>query len=124
MTVTSKLELAILHALFNRKYKMTQNVITKNQLITQLTAWHEKKISSETLQDWMVTHYDPPEVEIGQGETQWVEEAMNIIMNEYELAKIEKFKPEGYQFAMAFLNCEEDNFLVRRQQFIHDSFLD
>jgi hypothetical protein len=49
---------------------------------------------------------------------------MNIIMNEYELAKIEKFKVEGYQLAIAFLSCNEDNFYSRRQSFIHDSFSD
>jgi len=103
---------------------MTYKTITKNQLITVLDNWHKTKISSEELQDWMVTHYDPPDVEIGPGETSWVEEAMNIIMNEYELARIEKFKKEGYQHAINFLSCNEDNFLSRRQMFIHDSFLD
>ena len=103
---------------------MPHKIISKNQLITQLNDWHEGKNSAETLQDWMVTHYDPPEVEIGPGESHWVEEAMNIVMNEYELAKIEKFKSEGYQLAIQFLNCNEDNFLSRRQKFIHDGFSD
>jgi len=103
---------------------MTPKIITKDQLITLLNDWHEGKFSTETLQDWMVTHYDPPEVEIGPGETQWVEEAMNIIMNECELAKIDKFKDETYQFAIEFLNCNEDDFLSRRQRFIHDGFSD
>ena len=81
--------------------------ITKIQLIEQLHLWGKEKISAEQFQEWMVTHYDPPEIEIGTGETEWVIEAMNIIMNEFELAKLDKFKPEGYQSALAFLESEE-----------------
>jgi len=101
---------------------MSDLFITKEQLLTELTAWHEGKISAEKLQDWMVTFYDPPEVEIGSGETEWVQEAMNVIMNEYELAKLDKFKPEGYKLALDFLNCTEDDFQQKRHHFIHDSF--
>lgn len=98
--------------------------ITKAQLIEQLHLWGTQKISSQQLQDWMVTHYDPPEVEIGIGETEWVAEAMNIIMNEYELAKLEKFKKEGYQYALTFLESDENNFYQRKHAFVHDGFSD
>lgn len=98
--------------------------ITKTQLIEQLDLWGSQKISNEQLQAWMITHYDPPEIEIGLNETEWVVEAMNIIMNEYELAKIEKFKVEGYQFALAFLECTEDNFYQLKHRFVHDGFSD
>ncbi|PKF60699.1 hypothetical protein CW745_14315 [Psychromonas sp. psych-6C06] len=98
--------------------------ITKTELIQQLNLWGAEKISAEQLQDWMITHYDPPEVEIGIGETEWVVEAMNIIMNEYELAKLEKFKPEGYQYALAFLESDQDTFYQRKHAFVHDGFSD
>jgi len=98
--------------------------ISKAQLIKQLHLWGKQKITNEQLQDWMVTHYDPPEVEIGIGETEWVAEAMNIIMNEYELAKLEKFKVEGYQFALAFLESDEETFYQRKHSFVHDGFSD
>lgn len=98
--------------------------ISKAQLITQLSLWHAQKMSNEQLQDWMVTHYDPPEVEIGLGETEWVVDAMNIIMNEYELAKLTKFKIESYQFALDFLNSDESNFEQRKYYFVHNGFLD
>lgn len=98
--------------------------ITKAQLIEQLHLWGTQKITSEQLQDWMITHYDPPEVEIGIGETEWVSEAMNIIMNEYELAKLDKFKAEGYQYALAFLESDENNFYQRKHAFVHDGFSD
>ncbi len=98
--------------------------ISKKQLIEQLLQWGSKKISNEQLQDWMVTHYDPPEVEIGNGETEWVCEAMNIIMNEYEIAKLDKFKAESYQFALAFLESDETTFYQRKHHFVHDGFSD
>ena len=103
---------------------MSDLFITKAQLLNELTAWHKGENSTEQLQDWMVTFYDPPEVEIGPGETQWVQEAMHVIMNEYELAKIEKCKPEGYQLAIAFLSCDETNFEQKRHLFIHHAFED
>lgn len=103
---------------------MTQLAISKKQLIEQLNSWHNGKTSSLQLQDWMVTFYDPPEVEIGIGESEWIQEAMNVIMNEYELAKIDKFKTEGYALAICFLQCDEESFYQRRHDFIHDAFND
>lgn len=98
--------------------------ISKTQLIEQLHLWGTQKISAEQLQAWMITHYDPPEIEIGHGETEWVIEAMNIIMNEYELAKLNKFKTESYQFALAFLECDENSFYLHKHAFVHDGFCD
>lgn len=98
--------------------------ITKTQLITQINNWGTGIISSEKLQDWMVTHYDPPEVEVGLDESLWVQEAMNIVMNEYELAKINKFRIENFKLAIDFIQCNEDNFLSTRQQFLHNGFSD
>ncbi len=98
--------------------------ISKAQLIEQLHLWGANKISNEQLQDWMVTHYDPPEVEIGLGETESIIEAMNIIMNEYELAKLDKFKPESYPLALEFLACDDNNFYQRKYNFVHDGFSD
>lgn len=103
---------------------MSKTFISKAQLISELGAWHEGKISAQQLQDWMITFYDPPEVEIGPGESEWVQEAMNVIMNEYELAKVSKFKTTGYALALAFLNSGEDDFYQKRHSFIHDAFLD
>jgi len=103
---------------------MAQTIITKQQLIDMLTLWNDKKIDNEQLQDWMVTHFDPPETLIGEDETDLIQEAMHIIMNEYELAKLDKFKTQGYQFAMQLLQCNEDNFAQLRHQFIHQGFSD
>jgi hypothetical protein len=98
--------------------------ISKAQLVEQLHLWGTQKISNEQLQDWMVIHYDPPEIEIGMGESEWVSEAMNIIMNEYELAKLDKFKIEGYQYALIFLDSNENNFYQHKHNFVHNGFSD
>ncbi|MDA7746205.1 hypothetical protein N8878_02595 [Psychromonas sp.] len=103
---------------------MTQPMITKKQLIDILTQWDQKKISSEQLQEWMVTHFDPPDIPIAEDETELIQEAMHVIMNEYELAKLDKFKAEGYEFAMQFLQCTDENFVQLRQKFIHEGFSD
>lgn len=103
---------------------MSQPKITKQALIDVLTNWQQKKIDNEALQDWMVTHFDPPETIIGEGEPELVQEAMHVIMNEYELADISKFKTEGFDYAMQFLSCDEQNFADKRQQFIHQGFMD
>jgi hypothetical protein len=98
--------------------------ITKSQLITQINNWGTSIISSEQLQDWMITHYDPPEVEVGLQEALWTQEAMNIVMNEYELAKINKFRIENFKLAISFIECNEINFITTRQQFLQNGFSD
>ena len=103
---------------------MTQPTVSKKQLIDTLTLWHQNKIDNEQLQDWMVTHFDPPDTLIGEDEAELIQEAMHIIMNEYELAKLDKFKEQGYEFAMQFLKCTEENFVQLRHQFIHQGFSD
>lgn len=103
---------------------MNKPFITKTELIEKLTMCSQKTMSAEQLQEWMITVYDPPDVEIGPDENEDVQEAMNIIMNEYELAKTDKFKIEGYQFALEFLQADEESFFQKRYHFIHDGFLD
>jgi len=103
---------------------MSQPSVSKKQLINVLNQWHQKTIDNEQLQDWMVTHFDPPETLIGEGETELIQEAMHIIMNEYELAKLDKFNDEGYAYAIQLLQCTEENFVALRQQFIHQGFRD
>jgi hypothetical protein len=103
---------------------MNNPEITKAQLITQLSSWGEGKISSQQLQDWMVTFYDPPEVSIGPGEAEWTQSAMHIIMNEYEIAKINKFRVENYALAIAFVQCTEETFNQTKHLFIYDGFSD
>lgn len=101
---------------------MTQPIVTKKQLIEVLTQWQQKKINNEQLQDWMVTNFDPPETLIGEDEQELIQEAMHIIMNEFELAKLNKFKVESYEYAIKFLTCDESNFTQLRHQFIHQGF--
>ena len=103
---------------------MNNPEITKSQLIAQLSSWGEGKISSEELQDWMVTFYDPPEVIIGPGESEWTQLAMHIIMNEYEIAKTEKFRVENYALAIAFAQCSEETFDKSKHLFLYNGFSD
>ncbi|MGB5446794.1 MAG: hypothetical protein WBM99_14955 [Psychromonas sp.] len=103
---------------------MSNPEITKSQLIAVLKSWGEGKISSEQLQDWMVTFYDPPEVIIGAGEAEWSQMAMHIIMNEYEIAKISKFRVENYALAIAFAECTEETFEQCKHLFIYNGFSD
>ncbi|MGS0676290.1 hypothetical protein [Shewanella sp. 0m-4] len=103
---------------------MENTEITKAQLLALLTSWKLGEIDAEALQNWMVTHYDPPEVKIGTGEAEWTQEAMNIVMNEYEIAKIAKFRLDNAQYAIDFVNCSESNFNQTKHLFIHDGFID
>ena len=103
---------------------MAQANISKQQLVEVLTQWQQQQLDNEQLQDWMVTHFDPPETLIGEEEEELVQEAMHIIMNEYELAKLDKFKPESYDYAMKLLACDDTNFVTLRHQFIHQGFSD
>jgi hypothetical protein len=103
---------------------MNNSEITKKQLITQLSNWGQGKISSQQLQDWMITFYDPPEVTIGPAEAEWTQLAMNIIMNEYEIAKTNKFRVDNYALAIAFAECTEETFNQTKHLFIYDGFSD
>lgn len=103
---------------------MTKANISKAQLIEQLQQWNNKQLSAEQLQDWMVTHYDPDEVDIGLGEAQWTIEAMNIVMNEYEIAKLTKFRQENAQLAIDFIDTDESRFNQTRHLFLQEGFKD
>ncbi|GIU45168.1 hypothetical protein [Shewanella algidipiscicola] len=103
---------------------MTQANISKSQLIEQLEQWKNQQISTEQLQDWMVTHYDPDEVTIGLGECEWTVEAMNIVMNEYEIAKLDKCRQEQAQLAIDFINSDEARFNQTRHLFLYEGFKD
>lgn len=85
--------------------------ISKQALIDTLNAWGASSITAEQLQDWMVTHYDPDETDIGLGEPEWTVEAMNIVMNEYEIAKLAKFRLENFQLAIDFIKADESRFI-------------
>ena len=103
---------------------MSELSISKTQLITQLKETMNGKMSAQQLQEWMINHFDPPEVEIGPGESECVQEAMAIIMNEYELAKLSVFKEESYGYALDFLDCDETDFNQKKYHFLHDGFSD
>ena len=103
---------------------MTKANISKAQLVEQLMQWKKKQISAEQLQDWMVTHYDPDEVEVGLGECEWTIEAMNIVMNEYEIAKLDKFRQENSQLAIDFIETDESRFNQTRHLFLQEGFKD
>ncbi|QYJ86783.1 hypothetical protein K0I73_03275 [Shewanella mesophila] len=103
---------------------MTKANISKAQLVEQLMLWKNKQISAEQLQDWMVSHYDPDEVDIGLGECEWTIEAMNIVMNEYEIAKLDKFRQENAQLAIDFIDTDESRFNQTRHLFLQDGFRD
>ncbi|QYK01951.1 hypothetical protein [Shewanella psychrotolerans] len=103
---------------------MTKNNISKTQLVEQLMQWKNKQISAEQLQDWMVSHYEPDEVDIGLGECEWTIEAMNIVMNEYEIAKLDKFRQENAQLAIDFIDTDESRFNQTRHLFLQDGFRD
>ena len=96
--------------------------LSKKQLIQQLKLWQQHQLTNEELQDWMVSNYDPYEVTIGKGEPEWTQEAMNIVMNEYEIAKIDKFRHENVQLAIDFINCEENKFNQTRHLFLQQGF--
>ncbi|MEI6860604.1 MAG: hypothetical protein V5788_12755 [Shewanella sp.] len=103
---------------------MTKPNITKRQLLDVIKSWGVQKIDSEKFQDWMVTYYEPDENDIGLGEPEWTQEAMNIVMNEYEIAKQEKFLLTKYQLAINFITTEESKFNQTRHLFLHEGFSD
>lgn len=103
---------------------MSQPTISKDALINTLQSWRQGLISAEQLQDWMVLNYDPGEVEIGLGERPWTIEAMNIVMNEYEIVQTEKVVIEKVGLAIDFINATEANFDEAKARFIRQAFVD
>ena len=100
------------------------NKISKAQLVAVVTDWGQGRLSTDGLQQWMLDHYDPDEVTIGEGEPEVVQEAMHIVMNEYELAKPDKILPAGHALALQFIDCDDSSFLQRRRQFLKEAFCD
>jgi len=64
------------------------------------------------------------EVKVGENEAQHTVEAMNIVMNEYELAKTDKFTKVGWELALKFILCSEKGFDQARNSFIQNGFAD
>lgn len=98
--------------------------ITKAELVTILTQWGQQKITTQALQSWMLDNFEPDEFDIGKGESEWVSEAMHIVMNEYELASESKCLSSEYQLSIDFLQCDEQSFLSRRNDFLRNAFCD
>lgn len=103
---------------------MSQPTISKDALINILQSWRQGQISAEQLQDWMVLNYDPDEVAIGVGECPWTIEAMNIVMNEYEIVQTEKVVIEKVGLAIDFINATEASFDEAKARFIRQAFVD
>ncbi|MFT5235430.1 MAG: hypothetical protein ACI8SK_000602 [Shewanella sp.] len=102
----------------------TKPNISKQALIDILKSWGDSTITAEQLQDWMVTHFDPDETDIGLGEPEWTVEAMSIVMNEYEIAKLPKFRIENVQLAIDFIQADESSFNQTRHLFLREGFSD
>jgi len=98
--------------------------ISKKQLIDVLTRWGEKKINTEQLQHWMLDNFEPDEFIIGDGESEYTIEAMNIVMNEYEIAQPQKCLQLQFQLGINFINTNEDQFMSHRQTFLQQAFCD
>jgi hypothetical protein len=98
--------------------------ITKNQLLEVIRNCTDGKSSPADLQKWMLFNYEPPEVIIGENEAQHTVEAMNIVMNEYELAVIDKYAEVGFNLALKFISCNESDFEMARNEFIRKGFTD
>lgn len=98
--------------------------ISKTELIECIKAWGQGEMSDDSLQEWMIDRYDPTEVEIGPSEPENVVEAMNVVMNEYEIAATDKFVRANYGLAIAFIESDPHNFLDRRTVFLRKGFID
>ncbi|WP_096086547.1 hypothetical protein [Agaribacterium haliotis] len=98
--------------------------ITKAQLQGVLQQAQSGEISFERLQLWCIHNYDPPEQAPAQSEPAHVRQAMDMIMNEYELVQLTKIRAEGLPLALAFLECSAENFDELGKRFIRDAFLD
>ncbi len=99
---------------------MSMKEITRDQLVVIIRKCIDGKLSPIELQERIVLNYDPLSVKIGENEAQHTVEAMNIGMNEYELAKIDRFTEIGWELALEFIFCSEDQFDQGRNRFIRD----
>ncbi|BAJ00492.1 hypothetical protein SVI_0521 [Shewanella violacea DSS12] len=49
---------------------------------------------------------------------------MNMVMNEYEIAKQQKFRLENFKLAIEFISSNESRFNQTRHLFLQDGFSD
>lgn len=98
--------------------------ITKQQLLVLLKSWQVNKVDAEAVQEWMVNHYDPPETKVGPSEPEHTQEAMNIVMNEYEVVQLEKITEDSPGLAIEFVECNGETFWSRRNNFLRNGFID
>lgn len=103
---------------------MSSPEITKAALIHIIQQWQKSAISAEALQIWMIDHYDPPETPVGTKEPECVQEAMHVVMNEYEIADIECYVSDKADLALALINCDDSNFIQARSNFLKHAFTD
>ena len=100
------------------------NNISKPDLISILKNCQQGDITREALQEWMIHNYDPGEVEIGKGEASHTVEAMNIVMNEYEIVALEKMTEQSCALAIAYINSSAADNQDAKAQFLNDGFID
>ena len=98
--------------------------ISKAKLLSVLTDCANQKMSVEQLQEWMIDNYDPPESGVVKAEAEHTKNAMDMVMNEYELVDLDKVRLEGLAMAMEFIACEAHEFDVKGKRFIRGGFLD
>ncbi|WP_111978484.1 hypothetical protein [Algibacillus agarilyticus] len=98
--------------------------IEKKHLVTVLKDCIEGRLTPAEVQDWMVDNYDPLEIKIAENEPDYTQEAMNIVMNEYELVDLNKCLPIGFEYALAFVCCQEHEYAQARANFIKAGFID
>lgn len=99
-------------------------LITKNQLLEVIRKCIDGKSSPTDLQKWMLFNYESSEITIGENEAQHTVEAMNIVMNEYEISEIDKYTEVGFNLALNFISCNESDFEMARNEFIRKGFTD
>jgi len=103
---------------------MSKASITKQALIDYIDRWNTENMTTEAFQGWMLDHYEPMEVDIGLGEAECTREAMNIVMNEYELADEQTLVQAQAVLAIEFIECTEATFNAAKKRFIQHAFVD
>lgn len=98
--------------------------IKKSELVAVLKQCCNNEITADNLQEWMIHNYDPDEVEIGKDEPSYTVEAMNIVMNEYEIVEVDKIAEHSCTLAIAFINSTEGEHKAAKTKFIKDGFID
>jgi len=98
--------------------------IKKNTLISQLDKCRDGEITAHDLQEWMILNFDPTETKVGVDEAGYTIEAMNIVMNEYELVNLEKISERSFVLAIEFIRSNENDHRSARAKFLQDGFTD